>query len=333
MDSMPESLMQLATEIVETPVVETTTTGVETPVLETVESVVAEVETATVKEESPEDSSDYVAQFLQGIGYEGDPLKGDTIEDLITAAKTTTEKYKEKAEFYESNKVIKELAEHIQLGGDPADYFAQPQESNVYQNLKLEDDDVDNREQLFRIAYEGKVDEEMIQLLIDRSKEKGTFNADSDKLLEKFKAEEVLHNEGIVATREQERAAVIEQRKTFIAEVSKGFDEGMTGITVSPEILQKAKSLSLPDAKGNFGISEKINNLTPREEAVLNTFIVALTEKKAFQFNPTKAVVTGVINKPIHQLFNKESSGGGSKVSTEDVGAVLNNALQKLKQN
>ena len=50
MDSMPESLMQLATEIVETPVVETTTTGVETPVLETVESVVAEVETATVKD-------------------------------------------------------------------------------------------------------------------------------------------------------------------------------------------------------------------------------------------------------------------------------------------
>lgn len=285
------------------------------------------------QDDSQEGEGDYVKEFLEGIGYDGEPVKGNTLNDLITAAKFNTDKYKEKAEFYESNETLKNLAEHIKLGGDPREFFSQPQESNIYQEIVLEEDDVETREEIFLRAYSDRLEKEEIEILIERSKEKGTFNADSQKLLDKLKVQETEYNNNLQIEREKERQEAIEQRKTFHSELEKGFTEGLTGITVDKAIVDKAKTLSNPDSKGNYGINDIINSLTPRQEAVLNTFIIAMVEKKAFQFTPTKAVVTGFKEKPVHQLLGKTSGSGNSEVIREDAGQVLNTILQKLKNN
>jgi len=278
--------------------------------------------------ESTEAEEDYIKAFAEKLGYTGE-IDGDDFDTLTKIAEAQISQYKEKAEFYEANKTIKELAEHLQSGGTVEDYFATPQETNHFQELSFEADDVENREQLlqyFFVDIKG-MDAEDAEALINGYKEKGTFNTQADKALLLLKGDEEKQNETIRAQREQELATRKENSEKFFGEMSKGFEDGLSGVVVEKGIYNKAKELSLPNKQGQFGIVEIANKLTATQQAALNVFVTALSEGKKFEYNPTANIVTPTKAKPIAQILNKNKANttGGAAKSLEDINKLFNN--------
>lgn len=298
--------------------------GQENKTTDTVETVTTETSTT-----DDGDVEDYGALIAKELGLEGEH-KIETFDDFVNIAKQAISPLKEKVELYESSEVLKGLAAHIQAGGTPEDYFARPQETNHFQGELPAEDDTEYREKLIQYYWSEKgVPQEQIEVLIDNSKEKGTFTADSDNIFNNLKAQEASNNKAIREAAETERAEAIKQRQEFITGVEKGFKDGFTGITVDSATLEAARNASLPDKQGKFGIQSYTEKLTPADEAIINTFIVALTNKKPFSYTPTKAVISGGA-KPIHQIIGKTQGDGGKK---EDVKSLndLNDFFKKRR--
>jgi hypothetical protein len=300
-------------------------TGEEKP-----DPVVTDAPVGSEPTDEPIDQPNYFQQFAEAIGIEGE-VTGSSFEDLIELGKKATSQYKEQLEFYTGNPDLSGLAEHIKAGGNLQTFLQYPQETDNFLSVEFAEDDVTQREQLVEYFYENNgIDKEQAELLINNMKEKGTFNAYSDKVLEQFKAQEKAQNEQIVAQRKAEEETSIKQRNEFIEGVTEGFDKGLAGVTVDKEILAEARKVSLPDEKGQFGLHSI--KLTPGQEAIVNTLIVALTKGKSFQYAPTKAAAAGGGVKPIHEIFNKQNNSGNNTQklnSLEDMNKVFGNLKAK----
>lgn len=262
--------------------------------------------------EGYEGDEDVLKTFAKGIGYDKD-IAGSSVDDLINAVNEVYSPLKEKVAVLETNPILKDLLPFVQAGGNPADFFAQPQETNYYQDIEaLEADDIENREEVYRIYYSSKgLSEEEIDGIMSVAKDKGKFNADSDKIFNALKADELASNTQLHTAREQEIKEGQEKAKAFFANVETAFTSGLAGVTVDSTLLQEAKAASLPDATGKIGLQEIFSKLTPAQEATINTLVLAITKGKSFQYNPTKGAVTRT-NKPIHSVITK-SQGIGDK--------------------
>lgn len=284
------------------------------------------------QEEESSEALDAIKDFAESLGYTGE-YEGDSLETLKSIAQNVIEGYKGKAEVFEKLPILNDLVQHLELGGSLQDFISQPQETNHYQGIELEEDNVEDREQLFRIYFNGKVDsEEELQVLIDNAKEKGVFTQRSNQILEKLAEQEAAQNAQIKATRDQEIQQAIEDNKKFVSEVATTFEKGLQGISVDKSIVDKAKAGSLPDQRGAYGIQEVFSKFGAKEQAVMNIFATALAEGKRFEYNPTKGAVTNIKDKPIIGVLNKTGTapaGQGSKL-IKDINSI-NNLFPKRK--
>lgn len=260
-------------------------------------------------EGSDTDDVNYIQQFAQELGIEGE-VEGNSFDALVNIGKQAISQYKEKLEFYETT-IDPKLVEHIKAGGNIESYLSYPQETNYYQDAKFEEDDVENRELLVKDFYANQgIEEDQAEMLINSLKDKGTFNAFSDKVLDQYKTLEKAENEKIASQRKADEETAIKQHNEFLAGIKDGFEKGLKGVVVDKDILEEAKRVSLPDAKGVIGFHSI--KLTPEQEATVNTLIVALSKGKSFQYSPTKAAVKSAGEKPIHSIFGKQTTSGNN---------------------
>lgn len=258
--------------------------------------------------ESDADQIDYIKDFAAALEYEGE-VEGSTFEDFKKIGQAAIAQYKEKVNEL-TNMFSPDLVEHIKAGGTVETFYQYPQETNYYQDAKFEEDDVENREALVSDYYLNQgIEQDQVEMLVNNLKEKGTFNAFSDKVLDQYKALEKAENEKVVAQRKADEAESLKKRNELITGVTESFEKGLPGVTADKEVLEAAKVASLPDAKGQFAIHNI--KLTPAQEATVNAFVIALSKGKSFAYAPTKATATqssGV--KPIAQIFNKQNNSG-----------------------
>lgn len=276
-----------------------------------------------------DDAVNYFERFRTELGLEGE-FKGESFDDFIDMAKQAISPYKEKVEFFESN-ITPALVDHIKAGGTIDSFLQYPQETNFYQDIQFEEDDVERREELVYDYYERQgIEKEEAELLVNNMKEKGKFNTFSDSVLDRFKEYEKGENAKIAQQRKADEEAAIKHRDELVTGVKESFEKGLPGVTVDKDIFEEAKRISLPNSKGQFDINDI--KLTPAQESIINTLIVAITKGKSFQYAPTKATATNTSKvKPINQIFGRDSSSGKGK--REEVGTLdeLNSIFSKAK--
>lgn len=299
---------------------------------------VVQEETVVTAEETGEEV-DALREFANAVGYTGE-IEGDDMEALIKIAVGSAAPYKEKAQILEQYPVLDDLAKHIQAGGDPAEFFSSPQETSLYQNVVLAEDDVENREALFRIFFADRFTddddpeevEEFIQTKIEKAKEAGNFNQMSDKYLGQLKAREANANTQIREAREREHQEAVQAQTKFFKEIETAFDSPLNGVVVDKSLVTKAKEASLPK-NGVIGIQEVYSKLTGVQNAIVNTFLIALSEGKQFTYNPTKGAGLGFRETPVSAILNKQAGskkGGVDKPLTSK--AEIEGLIANLKK-
>lgn len=282
-------------------------------------------------ESSKEETENFFTTFAKEVGI--DEITGESGQDLIDAVNNHISKIKSEYEIYE-NPEIKKIAEILSLGGTVEDYINLPKTTNYYQDLVIEDDSTELAENIVKHALKSSslYDDEDIQQLIKFKKENGQFIEYSRNILNTLKTQEKSENDKIIKDSEDQIALVQKQQKEFFDTVDKTFKDGLTGITVDKSILERARDFSLPLDNKQPKIYEILQDLTPQEQVLINTFVLALKDNKPFSFNSTASTkkYNSIKEKPIDFILrtNNKSDISSDKGSLEDLESILK---QKIK--
>lgn len=261
--------------------------------------------------EEGEEEKDFLSVYKEELGYTGD-ITGDEGQTLIDIAKAViAAKEEELTPLRDPN--IKKVVDFLQAGGDLVEYVSKPQKSDYFEKFSIKEDDTANLEAFISWSFEQNgIKENRIKAIIKDAKESNELFDLYKERLEVHQTAEKESNTEIEKNEIEREKKEKEDRDNFFEGLKQGFTS-LTGVTVDKEVSDEAAKLSMPNSKGLVEIGNLIGKLEPKDHAVINTLITALSKGKSFTYNPTKTKATDPRKTNISTILVKK---GGNTASS-----------------
>lgn len=280
-----------------TPVEETVIPAVENTVEPIQEEVVIPEPVEEVQQEEEESTASY---FARKLGIENYEAQGETLDDLAQIALNRVNGIQEQYSKY-NNPVIERFADHLATGGTIEDFQNSPEQQNYFTAIKLEENNIDQHEQVARIYLkETGLSDKIIDNLINGSKDDGTiFELGADGLA-KMQSAEQAYNQQLEESSKAEREARVQQYTNYVTELNQTLaSNNFDGFVLSSAELQNLKDYSVPDQSGNVKINEVYENLTTKQQLLLNHALLKISKGEPVNIITGKAKTTSNIGAKI----------------------------------